>query len=71
MAKIYQISGDEDKAAVCFQENLKKNNTNEEAENSELIESYLFLAKYYKKRGEFKEAYNYLLKLKDHEGPVK
>jgi anaphase-promoting complex subunit 8 len=70
IAKIYQLQGDEDKAASCFMENLKKINNNEESENVELIESYLYLAKYYKKKEDYKEAYNYLLKLKDHEGPV-
>ena len=70
IAKIYQSQGDEDRAASCFIENLKKISNNEESENAELIESYLYLAKYFKMKGDYKEAYNYLLKLKDHEGPV-
>lgn len=70
MAKLYYMNGDDDKAAVCFRENIKRNNLNDEGDNAEIIESYLFLAKYHKRRCEYDEAYNYLLKLKDHEGPV-
>jgi anaphase-promoting complex subunit 8 len=69
MAKLYFCIGEEDKAAICFKENLKRNfNLSEEVDNAEIVESYLFLAKYHKKRAEFEEAYNYLIKLKDHEG---
>lgn len=70
MAKLYYCLGDEDKAAVCFRENIKKNSEGEEIEGTETIESYLFLGKYHKKRNELDEAYNYLIKLKDHEGQV-
>ena len=69
MAKLYFCLGDEDKAATCFKENLKSNFTNsEEVDNAEIVESYLFLAKYHKRNYQYDEAYNYLLKLKDHEG---
>jgi anaphase-promoting complex subunit 8 len=71
MGKLYFQNGDEDKAALCFKENIKKTaNEGEEFENTEIIESYLFLAKYHRKKNELSEAYNYLIKLKDHEGPV-
>jgi anaphase-promoting complex subunit 8 len=69
MAKIYQTAGDEERAAACFKENLRKNNS-EEVDNAELVESYLFLAKYHRNKGEYKEAHNFLIKLKDHEGQV-
>lgn len=69
MAKLYFYLGDEDKAAICFKENLRTNfNNSDEVDNAEIVESYFFLAKYHKKRGDYDEAYNYLLKLKNHEG---
>ena len=70
MAKLYNAIGDIDKAAICLKENLCRN-VNEEIDTDEMIESCLFLAKYYKNRGELDDAYNILLKLKDYEGTEK
>lgn len=73
MGKLYCAAGEEEKAAVCFRENIKRNVLEaaaEELENAEVIESYLFLARFHRKRNELSEAYGYLVKLKDHEGPV-
>ena len=70
MAKLYNAIGDSDKAAICFKENLCRN-VNEEIDTDEMIESCLFLAKYYKNKGEYDDAYNILLKLKDYEGTEK
>ena len=70
MAKLYNAIGDIDKAAICFKENLCRN-VNEEIDTDEMIESCLFLAKYYKNKGDLDDAYNILLKLKDYEGTEK
>ena len=70
MAKLYDEMGEKNKAAVCFEENLAKNvegNIDSEA----LIESCLYLGKYYKEKTQYDKAYSILLKLKDYEGSEK
>ncbi|MCQ2818658.1 MAG: tetratricopeptide repeat protein [archaeon] len=70
MAKIYLEQGMEDRAAICFRENVSKV-PDDEIETPELLESCIFLAKYYKNKGQLDEAYNFLIKLKDYEGSEK
>ena len=70
MAKLYMEIDDYDKAAICFKENLNRN-LNEDIDTDEMIESCVFLARYYKSKGEYEEAVGILMKLKDYEGKEK
>ena len=70
MAKLYDEMGEKDKAAVCFEKNLTKNfEGNFDGES--MIESCLYLGKYYKEKNMYDKAYNILMKLKDYEGSEK
>ena len=71
MAKLYSSLGDEDKAAICFKDNLGRNVGDNNIDSEEMVESCLFLAKYYKVRGQYEDAYNILIKFKDYEGKEK
>ena len=68
MAILYSYLGEDDKAAICFKENLTKNVGENSIDTEEMIESCVFLAKYYKKKGQYDEAYTVLLRVKDYEG---
>ena len=70
MAKLYDEMGDRDKAAVCFEQNLTKN-VEGNIDGESMIESCLYLSKYYKEKTMYDKAYNILLKLKDYEGSEK
>ena len=71
MAKLYSSLNDDDKAAVCFKQNLGRNVGDGNIDSEEMVESCLFLARYYKGRGQYEEAFNILVKLKDYEGTEK
>ena len=70
MAKLYDEMGEKDKAAVCFEQNLTKN-AEGNSDGEAMIESCLYLSKYYKEKTMYDKAYNILLKLKDYEGSEK
>lgn len=70
MAKLYDEMGDRDKAAVCFEQNLTKN-VEGNIDGEAMIESCLYLSKYYKEKTMYDKAYNILMKLKDYEGSEK
>ena len=70
MAKLYDEMGEKDKAAVCFEENLTKN-IEGNIDGETMIESCLYLSKYYKEKTMYDKAYNILMKLKDYEGSEK
>ena len=67
MAKLYDEMGEKDKAAVCFEKNLTKNFEGN-IDGESMIESCLYLGKYYKEKSMYDKAYNILMKLKDYEG---
>lgn len=58
---------DYDKAAKCFEENLKRRDK-EEVESAETVEALMFLAKYYKSKGEYSKAVTYARRLHDYNG---
>ena len=58
MAKLYDEMGEKDKAAVCFEENLTKN-IEGNIDGETMIESCLYLSKYYKEKTMYDKAYNY------------
>ena len=70
MAKLYDEMGEKDKAAVCFEKNLTKNFEGN-IDGESMIESCLYLGKYYKEKSLYDKAYNILMKLKDYEGSEK
>ena len=70
MAKLYDEMGDRDKAAVCLEQNLTKN-VEGNIDGEAMIESCLYLSKYYKEKTMYEKAYNILMKLKDYEGSEK
>ena len=70
MAKLYDEMGEKDKAAVCFEKNLTKNFEGN-IDGESMIESCLYLGKYYKEKSMYDKAYNILMKLKDYEGSEK
>ena len=70
MAKLYDEMGEKDKAAVCFEKNLTKNFEGN-IDGESMIESCLYLGKYYKEKSLYEKAYNILMKLKDYEGSEK
>ena len=53
LAKLYVSIGDNEKAAICFQLNLKRKQMEETSETSEAL---LYLAKYFKSIGKYEEA---------------
>lgn len=55
LARLYVQIGEVQKAAICFEENLTRKDQ-ENIESSETIEAYLFLAKYYKEKGDYNKA---------------
>jgi anaphase-promoting complex subunit 8 len=70
IGKLYESIGQYEKAAYCFKENIKINLSNEN-ESNEIMEAYIFLARYYIKKDSFEDAFEYLIKLKNYNGPVK
>ena len=56
-----------EKAAICFKENLKRNDQ-EAVESSETTEALMFLAKFYKAQGRLEDAVNYARRLHDYSG---
>jgi anaphase-promoting complex subunit 8 len=67
LARLYAQMGDIQKAAICFEENLARKDQ-ENIESSETIEAYLFLAKYYKDKGDFNKALDCARPLQDYSG---
>ena len=67
LAKLYLSINDIEKAALCFQENLKRKET-DEAFTSETVEALMFLSKYFKETGKYEEAVKYASRLHDYNG---
>ena len=65
LAKLYVDVGDLDKAAICFQINLKRKEMETTTETSEAMH---FLAQYYKQQGKYPEALQYAKKLHERCG---
>ena len=70
IGKLYESIGEEEKAAFCFKENVKLNSENE-SDSNEIMECYVFLARFYMKQESYESAFEFLTKLKDYKGPVK
>jgi anaphase-promoting complex subunit 8 len=69
IGKLYESIGEEEKAVYCFRENIKLNRDGE-SDSNELMDSYIFLARYFMKNECYDNALEYLNKLKDYNGPV-
>ena len=66
LAKLYVSIGDQEKAAICFELNLKRKGNEESSETSEAL---LYLAKYYKLQGKYNEAMQHAKYLHEYFGP--
>ena len=53
LAKLYVSIGDPEKAAICFELNLKRKEMEETSETSEAL---IYLANYFKKQGKLEKA---------------
>ena len=65
LAKLYVDVGDHDKAAICFQINLKRKEMETSQETSEAMH---FLAIYYKQQGKYPEALQFAKRLHERCG---
>lgn len=62
LAQLYIQMGENDKAAICFKENLKRKDQ-EEVECAEISDALMYLAKYYKALGRLEESLGYCRRL--------
>lgn len=65
LAKLYVEIGDGEKAAICFQINLKRKEMETSVETSEAMH---YLARYFKQKGKYTEALQYAKKLHERCG---
>ncbi|PRP73557.1 phosphoenolpyruvate carboxykinase [Planoprotostelium fungivorum] len=70
LARLYQKMGDENRAAACFQRNLQIRE-HEGVEGDETIDAILYLANYFRDRGDYDEAETYANRLLDYSGKPK
>jgi len=62
LAKLHVSIGDLERAAVCFERNLRRKDMEDSSETSEAL---LFLAKFYRDRGRYEEAIQHARRLHD------